>query len=196
MSNKGILILSILGILIAACSQVTIAGSGNVVSQEMEITGFDKLDISQGFDVDITQGEDFKVVIRVDDNIEEFLQVEKNGSTLKIGLEQNRIYGIATMQAEITMPNLMGLETSGGSRATATGNGNDISIDASGGSISDLSSFPVFNANIEASGASQVTVNASGTINVDASGASQVYYLGNPTLGKIDTSGASQVESK
>jgi hypothetical protein len=31
---------------------------------------------------------------------------------------------------------------------------------------------------------------------VGASGASHVYYVGNPTMGKIDTSGASSVERK
>ena len=51
-------------------------------------------------------------------------------------------------------------------------------------------------ANVEASGASEVTVNASGRLDADASGASDVYYLGSPILGRIDTSGASSVERK
>jgi hypothetical protein len=54
----------------------------------------------------------------------------------------------------------------------------------------------VVNADIDASGGSQVTVNVSGTLNVDASGGSQISYSGNPTLGTIDTSGGAQVRPR
>ena len=190
-------ILLIVTTLLASCGLVSpLTGSGNVVTQEEAITGFDKLDVSQGFQVDVRQGDTYSVVIRVDDNLVEHLQVVKEGSTLKIGLEQNRIYGNATLQAEITLPELVGLDLSGGSRISVSGSGEDISIDASGGSGADLASFTAVNANVDANGGSQVTVNVSGTLNVDASGGSQVYYLGNPTLGVIDTSGGAQVHSK
>ncbi len=69
-------------------------------------------------------------------------------------------------------------------------------MDASGSSDVDLSDFPVADAGIDASGASTVTVNPSGRLDVEASGASNVYYLGEPSLGTIDTSGASSVEPK
>jgi hypothetical protein len=196
MKTTLILVLLFLGAMLVGCAQLTDTGSGNVVTHEEAITGFDRLDISEGFNVDISQGDEFSVVIRVDDNFEEYLQVGKEGSTLKIGLEQNRIYSDATLQAEITMPELVGLDLSGGSRASVSGSGEDIAIDASGGSGADLASFNVMNANVDASGGSQVTVNVSGTLNVDASGGSQVSYLGNPTLGVIDTSGGAQVLSK
>jgi hypothetical protein len=59
-----------------------------------------------------------------------------------------------------------------------------------------LADFPVLNANIHLSGSSTATVAPTGRLDVDASGASHVYYLGDPTLGKIDTSGSSTVERK
>jgi hypothetical protein len=189
------IILFILVAMTAACSQVT-TGSGEIATQEMDLNGFDKLDISQGFNVEVNQGDEFSVVIRVDDNLVAYLQVEKADDTLKIGLEGNRIYGAATLQAEVTMPSLTGLEVSGGSDATVNGTGDEISVDASGGSDADLASFSVLNANIDASGGSDVTINASGTLNVDASGGSQVYYLGSPTMGQIETSGGSDVDPR
>ena len=194
--NKTItLILLIFVLITAACSQIT-TGSGEIVTQDMDLTGFDKLDISQGFNVEVNQGDEFSVVIRVDDNTLEYLQVEKVGDTLKIGLEGNRLYGASTLQAEVTMPLLTGLEASGGSDVTVSGNGGDISVDTSGGSDADLASFSVVNANIDASGGSQVIINASGTLNVNASGGSQVYYLGSPTMGLIETSGGSDVDPR
>jgi len=218
-------------------SQVSLTGSGNVVTQEEAISDFDKVDISHSFEVDIKQGEEFSVVIRVDDNLVEQLQVEKFGSTLKIGLKPDvSIVSNATLEAEITMPELTGLDLSGASNATIsgfkstnnltvdlsgasslrgdieagdtsfdlsgssdanlTGSGGNLTLDASGSSDVDLSDFPVADAEIDASGASTVTVNTSGRLDVNASGASNVYYLGSPSMGTIDTSGASSVESK
>ena len=228
--------------LLAGCTlvseQASITGSGNVVTQEETFTGFDKVDVSHTFKVDISQGHTFSVVIRVDDNLVEYLEVVKRGSTLKIGLKPGRPYNIrkATMEAEVTMPELTGLELSGASQGTITGfkstkrldadvsgasqlrgdieagdarfdvsgasqvtlsgSGQDVTIDASGASIVELADFPVADANVEASGASKATVNPSGRLDADASGASHIYYLGSPTLGKIDTSGASSVQRK
>ena len=87
-------------------------------------------------------------------------------------------------------------DLSGSSDATLTGSGQDVTIDVSGASKIDLAEFPVADAKVDASGASQVTVNPSGRLDVNASGASHVYYLGSPSLGTIDTSGSSTVERK
>jgi len=218
-------------------SPESFTGSGNVVTQEEAISDFDKVEISHSFDVDIKQGDAFSVVIRVDDNLVEQLQVEKFGSTLKIGLKPGvSLVTNATLDAEISMPELAGIDlsgasdaqisgfkstnnltvdlsgssslkgdieasdanfdVSGSSDANLTGSGGNLTLDASGSSDVDLSEFPVADAEIDASGASAVTVNASGRLDVNASGASDVYYLGNPTMGTIETSGASSVESK
>jgi len=239
--------LSILGFvlfvvsLLAGCAlipEVSITGSGNVVTQEFALTGFDKVDVSNAFTAEITQGDSFSVVIRTDDNLVQYLEVIKRGSTLKIGLKPGRSYSIrkATMKAKVSMPELTGLDLSGASHGTITGfestnaldvdlsgasslrgdieagdarfdisgashvtlsgSARDATIDASGASSVDLGGFPVNDANVEASGASNVTVNARGKLDVNASGASHVYYLGSPTLGKVDTSGASSIKRK
>jgi hypothetical protein len=215
-----------------------IRGSGNVVTQEEAITGFDKVDISYSFEVDISQGDTFSVVVRADDNIVKYLQVVKLGNTLQIGLEPNHPdIRSATLQAEVTMPELAGLDLSGASHVTITGltsakrvlvvdasgashlrgdieagnasfdlagssgvtlsgSAQDVTIDAAGGSEADLSAFSVVDANVEARGKSQVTVNVSGRLDVDASNGANVYYLGNPTLGTITESGKAEVRPR
>jgi hypothetical protein len=238
MCKISIFILFIALAMVIGCAQIPITGSGNVVTQEEPITGFDKVDISHSFDVDISQGENFSVIIRVDDNLVEHLQVVKEGSTLKIGLDPNRNYTAsnATMEAEVTIPELTGLDLSSASHATISGfkstndlsvdlsgasslvgdieaaktsfdlsgssdanlsgSGQETTIDAGGGSQIDLSNFLVADVTVNASGGSTATVNPSGKLNADASGASQIYYLGDPILGEIDSSGASSVEPK
>jgi hypothetical protein len=235
-----LIMLSVLfiAVLLTGCLPTTLTGSGNVVTQEEAITDFDKVDISNSFDVDISQGESFDVIISVDDNLVEHLQVVKQGDTLKIGLNPNRNYRIrdATMEAEVTMPELIGLDLSEASHANITGfksakalsadlssssslqgdietgdviidlssssemtlagSGGDATIDLSSSSELDLSEFDVENARVNASSSSSATVNVSGSLNVDASSASDVYYLGDPTIGEIDTSSGASVEPR
>jgi len=219
--------------LLAGCALI----GGNVVTREEAFTGFDKVDVSHAFQVDVSQGDTFSVVIRIDDNLVQYLDVVKEGNTLKIGLKPGwETIRPRTEQAKITMPELTGLILSGASRGTITGfksaeglslnvsgasslqgdieagdasfsasgsskvtlNGSaqDVMIDASGSSEFNLADLRVNNANVKASGASDVTVKPSGTLDANASGASHVYYLGSPTLGKVDTSGDSSVRPK
>ena len=217
MKRTMIVALVVLVALLAGCSRAALTGSGNIVTREETFTGFDRLDVSHGFEVDVRQAEDFSVVIRDDDNVEKYLKVDKKGSTLEISLDWNLITIRTTLEAEITMPELAGLElsggchgtvtgfestkafdldVSGGSHATLTGSAGDVTIDASGGSEADLSGFSVVDANVEASGGSEVTVNASGKLDADASGGADIYYLGSPTLGTIEESGGGDVRGK
>ena len=211
-------ILLIVTTLLASCGLVSpLTGSGNVVTQEEAITGFDKLDVNQGFQVDVSQGDSFSVVIRVDENLVEDLQVVKEGSTLKISLKPGRSYNLenVTLEADVTMPELTGadlaggshlrgdVETgdvtfnlSGGSHLTLSGSAGDLTIDTDGGSHAKLANLAVVDASVNARGGSHATVNPSGRLDAVAKGGSHVRYLGSPTLGTIDTDGSSSFKQE
>lgn len=243
---KGIVyvVLGLLSILSAAgCCGIpfrtlSLTGSGEVVTFEEDLTGFDEVEISHAFEADISRAEAFRVVIRIDDNLRQYLRVVKRGSTLEIGLEPGRLtsVGRATLEAEITMPELTRIEASGASdvtvtgfesgrpldvelsgasqirgdveagearlavsgasRVTISGSADRLTMEGSGASHIDLSDFSVVEAEIELSGATRATVSTSGRLDARASGASHVTYTGNPTLGEIETSGASSVKQE
>jgi hypothetical protein len=88
------------------------------------------------------------------------------------------------------------IELSGASHMIGQGTGGNLTCTVSGASNLDLTNFQVNNADVNVSGASHAIVNPTGTLNADASGASSVQYLGTPTLGTINTSGASSVNKK
>jgi hypothetical protein len=180
-----------IGDLIPGAGEV-IQGSGNVVTQEETITGFDEVEVSQGFRVDISQGDTFSLVVRVDDNLVQYLQVVKQDNTLKIGLEPVRTY-VGTLQAEVTMPKLSRLTLRHGSRGTVSGSGGDVTVEAFDGSRGDLSAFAVENATVAARGGSRLTVNVSGKLVADAHEGSRVDYLGNPTDVTTNTTGGSEI---
>ena len=106
-----------------------------------------------------------------------------------------QLSGASQADGSLTMTN-GDFELSGASTLSIEGSARDVSVDASGASRADLSDFPVTNARIDLSGASNSTVNASGELNADLSGASTLHYIGNPTLGDISTSGASTISRK
>jgi len=85
-------------------------------------------------------------------------------------------------------------EVSGASTVDLSGSGEGLVLDASGASTADLSDFAVNDADVEASGASTAKVNATGRLDAEASGASRVLYLGDPTLGRIESTGASTID--
>ena len=87
-------------------------------------------------------------------------------------------------------------DLSGGSRLELTGSAKDISVEASGASDVGLEDFPVDNADIELSGASDAEIYVSGQLKIDLSGASELIYAGHPLLGSIDVSGGSSITQK
>ena len=82
---------------------------------------------------------------------------------------------------------------SGASTVRLNGRGGNSNIVVSGASTADLEDFALEDAQVEVSGASTAIVNVSGRLDAEATGASKVEYQGEPTLGKIDESGASRV---
>ena len=233
-----------------------ITGSGKLETSTFEYSDFTRLEVGSAFEVNVTRADSYSISITADDNLFAYIEVEKSGDTLKIGMKGLRAYRNTTQNATVSLPDLRGLnlsgavrgrvsgfsfsrplslgasgasnltlddlkagntefeisgaskvsgsitmadgklDLSGASQVELKGSAANISIEASGASGVKLDGLSVANANANLSGASNATVNASGRLDVDLSGASKFYYLGNPTLGDINTSGASSISRK
>ncbi|MGD2148319.1 MAG: head GIN domain-containing protein [Anaerolineae bacterium] len=192
--------LFVLVVLLVGCTPPTgsIRGSGELVTQEEHISGFDRLVVGNAFKVDIRQGETFSVVVRVDDNLLGKLAVEKRGSTLHIGLKPGLGLSLqdVTQEAEVTMPELAGLELSGAPRATVSGfkSTKCLDVDVSGASQL-LGEIGAGDARFDVSGSSGVTLRGSaGNVIVYARGASTVDLADLPVAdASVKAVGASNV---
>lgn len=156
---------------------LTITGSGNVVTREEDITGFDELAVSHAFEVRVSRAERFRVVVHVNDNLLEHVRMVKRGHTLEIGLKRGRRYNLrkATRKVEVTMPELTGIRLNGASHGTITGfdSTEPFEADASGASQL-LGDIDAGEASLRLSGASQATLQGSAdTLTIEGSGASQ-----------------------
>jgi Putative auto-transporter adhesin, head GIN domain len=87
-------------------------------------------------------------------------------------------------------------QVSGASRVTLSGKGQKMTLEASGASQGNLEQFVVSEAKVELSGASRATVNVTGHLDVNVSGASNLRYTGSPTMGSVQSSGASTIQPK
>ena len=105
------------------------------------------------------------------------------------------ISGASKVSGDITAGDA-GFDVSGASTVQLQGSADDTIIEASGASRVELDNFPVNNADIKLSGASRGTVNLDGRLNADLSGASKLSYIGEPTMGDIETSGGSTLSKK
>ena len=85
---------------------------------------------------------------------------------------------------------------SGASKVELDGSAKDINVNASGASQVKLSRFSVDNAQVLLSGASTGTIYLDGTLDADLSGASKLSYIGEPTMGNVNTSGGSTLSKK
>lgn len=104
--------------------------------------------------------------------------------------------GASHLTGGITTDGYVRFNISGASSVVLSGSADDLDADVSGASSLALDDFPVSNASIEMSGASSGTVNLDGILDANLSGASHLYYIGEPTLGDIETSGASSISRK
>jgi len=181
-----------------SCPVGVVEGSGNLSTQEVDFSGFTRVDVGYAFEVEILQSDSYSVNITADDNLfDDHIRVSQAGETLKIGLRPGYNYQSVTLRAEITMPDLYGLELSGATHGTAQGfnSSHHFILKLSGASSLDMVDMSVGDIDFDISGASSVTGNiTAGDSDFQVSGASHVQLQGSASDIAIDASGASHVE--
>ena len=208
-------------------------GSGHLETRVLGFSDFNRVEAGPAFRIEIARSDSYSVSIIADDNLIDEIEVSRSGEALVIGLTSGG-HEFTTLRAEITMPELYGLElyaattctvagfesthdfdatltaastvtgdmtvgdayfnVSAASRVEISGSGRDIVVEACAASVTDFADFPVNNADVTLTGASQGTVNLDGTLDANLSSASTLEFLGKPAMGDIRTSGASTLK--
>lgn len=171
-----------------------IRGSGDLTTIREDVEDFDRVAAHTAFEVTITRADNFEVVVRIDDNLERYLEIERSGDKLSIGLEGGRSYSNFTAEADITMPELSELELSGASDANISGfrSTDPLTLIASGASSID-GNLRSGDLTIRLSGASRVELTGEGgDLVLQVSGASNADLEAFPvTDADVELSGAS-----
>ena len=155
-------------------------GSGNLETESYAFSDFTEVEIGSAFEFEVEQSSSYSINITADDNVMDYVQVSKDGQTLKIGLRTG--LGIflgpvsATLRASVTMPQVRQFTASGASHGTVSGFSSTEDLD------------------ITVSGASRVTGDVTaGNVQFGISGASTIQLEGSANDIDANVSGASHL---
>ncbi len=190
-------------------------GSGNIVTEKREVSGFKSVDVGGVFQVEIVAQKEFSVEVEADDNLLEFIETRVDGDTLRIE-SSKRLKSKSPIKIRISAPNIdnlqvsgaakvtatnlnsqtLKIESSGGSKVTVVGQATKLWVESSGGARVNAGELTAVDGHIEGSGGSNVEVNVTGDLNSDISGGAQVTYNGTPANIVTNKSGGARVSQK
>ncbi len=155
---------------------VRLRDSGEVEVLDYDFSGFDGVEASHVFDVDIERGDGYSVVVTADVTVVEYLDVSVVSGRVRLSLKPGYNYNFSgpTLKAEVRMPSLAELALSGASSALLRGfeSSHPLRLDLSGSSRVDGDAV-VGVARFSLSGSSEVRLNGScASLDLDISGGS------------------------
>lgn len=181
-----------------------ITGSGEVVTQERELSSFVSLKSMIGANLNIYYSTESYVRITMQQNLFEHLETYVSSNTLFFSFNNKQVQTSVPIVIDVYTDDLDKLELSGAGEIVSelppssikiTGAGNvkctgardKVSANITGYGAIDLYDMPVKEAEVFISGNGSVYLRASETITATISGMGNVYYKGNPSISQIIT---------
>jgi Putative auto-transporter adhesin, head GIN domain len=162
-------------LLVSACGIIPDRGSGNLVSETRDVSGFDTVEFSGAGDVEIVQDGTESITIKTDDDVMPHVRTEVVGSTLQVYLDFSGILSILPTRLNVTLhvKDLTGITASGAWDAHSD-------------------SLETTDLNILISGAGTISIDALTATDVlaDISGAGKMELAGEVTSQDVSLSGA------
>ena len=181
---KNITIISLIMILIGIFAFTLVScggavrGSGNLITEERDVSGFNKVSVSGSGNLYIEQGEEEALTIEAEDNILPLIITRVSGSTLKIGFRtMTSITTTKGINYYLKVKDLKEILGSGsGSINCEALKTEDLYIDISGSRIVDMSNLVLTNIDVNSSGSGNITVKGTtDTQNIETSGSTKYY---------------------
>lgn len=96
-------------------------GSANVITQTREVTeSFDKISVSDGIDVILTQSQTASIQVEADDNLINHIRTNIAGGTLYIEVKKQGLMDFTEKNVRVTLPSLTKISASAGSDVKST----------------------------------------------------------------------------
>lgn len=189
------LLLSLPGLL-AGCKQFgLIPGTGKIVTQNYDLSGFNRIEVSSAFELEITSSDSYSVSVTAYENLFDYIEVYKTTDTLIVRMKPGKIT-TSTHRVVITLPALTYLDLSGASHGEARGfvSSSDLTLNISGASSLDTV-ITAGKSKIDLSGASKIkgSLTAADAV-MEISGASRMEIAGTAQTLDIEVSGASTAD--
>lgn len=176
MTFKRILPVIVTTFLLYSCLSTT-DGNGNVIKEERDVSSFNRIDISGGFEVFINQGNEEKLEVEIDENLLELIETSTKDNTLIVKTKKS-IGESKSQKLFITVVNIEDIDVSGAIELKNKG------------------TLETENLEIEVSGAADINLKVDvENLDMDMSGASETTLSGKASNFEIDLSGAGELEA-
>ncbi|HKI90358.1 MAG TPA: head GIN domain-containing protein [Draconibacterium sp.] len=179
MKTIKLLLLSSVALLVATTSCIddfTIHGNGVAATEGRITTGFNQVKSEGAFEVHITSGNDYDILVNAESNILPYIETDVNNHTLRIYIRGiHNVRNQLPMEVFITTPHLEGITQSGSGIVT-----------------SDFFNSDHFNAVISGSGSIETAVDAS-TLDALISGSGNLTISGTATNSGFTISGSGKI---
>ena len=177
----------------SGCTTQGTTGSGNVVNQSQNVSGFNQVSVDGSGTLIITQGNKESLTIEAEDNVLPNIKTSVTNNVLNIRHSNYTVVPTKPVKYYLTVKDLNSITYSGGGKIQSNGlNTNSLTININGAGEGSLSNLNVKDLKIIISGAGKLTM--SGTANnqdISISGAGE-YNAGDLTskIATITISGA------
>ncbi len=200
--NKRTLIPLILiaALALTGCNFRVVRGSGDVITEDRDVSGFDRVSLSFAGRMTITQGDEESLTIEAEDNVMELIETEVRNGKLSIGLERNySVITTETVHYTLTVKDLTELAISGAADIEIGDLVTDsLEVKISGAGNIEFDSLETGSLEIDISGAGDIEVNdlTAETLRVDLSGAGSIEVSGTVTDQVVSMSGLGSYDGR
>jgi len=200
--NRIFAIAFLAAVVFASCRYVTgkrINGNGNVISQSRSFSGFTGVEVSSSIHLYVKQDSGFSVKVETDENLQQHIIINQDGSMLRIKQEDNtNLDATGKLKVYVSAPLFKSLKASGACHLIGENQlsaNDEISVDVSGASEA-LLELKAPKVTTEMTGASKLKLKGqTRDLYIDGSGASgaRCYELLSENA-YVEVSGASSAE--
>ena len=192
-----VILISILAVTIVSCRGLIVRGSGNVASEDRDVSGFNKVSISGSGNLHIEQGDEESLTIEAEDNILPLITAKVSGNTLKLGFKPGTsISTTKSIEFYLKVKDLDSISASGSGNIDCLGLKTDnLIIGTSGSRKIDMSNLEVNSIDLNSSGSGRITL-AGITDSQKIKTSGSIDYFGEGLESKscvIDSSGSGEI---
>jgi len=167
-------------------------GNHNVTSQERIAEGFNSVSLNGAGNVNIYSGQNYRLVVTTDSNLQDRVETNVNGNTLLIS-QKNLDFSATELTVDVYLPELKSITLHGaGNCLVNTGNTSALDLSLSGAGDIDAQNYEVQNITINHSGAGTAKIWATNTLNGSLKGVGKILYKGSPAM-DINISGVGKI---
>ena len=193
----------------------TIEGSGKMETRTLDLAEFSAIDVGGAFDLEITLGDEQKVVMTIDDNLWDNLEAEVHGNRLELGWDKScspdgdckveivvrelgkvDVHGAADVEITGYRGTSFEFNVSGAAELEMDGEVDELEISVSGAGEIDTRDLMAKSVEISVSGAGEAKVYASESFEGRVSGVGNIDYYGDPEHTKVKVSGMGDIDRK